>query len=86
MTINDLPYSLSISFATRTVSSDCNNTLVKILNLLGSSDTALDSALNELSANKPPDLSTSLKVSLEMTPSVCSVSDTSVGRETGKCL
>ena len=86
MTINHLPYSLSISFATRTVSSDCNNTLVKILNLLGSSDTALDSALNELSANKPLDLSTSLKVSLEITPSVCSVSDTSVGRETGKFL
>ena len=69
-----LPLNSSIiSCPTCTVSLDCNKTVPKALNWLGSSDTVLDSALNGPSAKKPPDLSTSSYVSLEMTPSVYNV-------------
>ena len=75
-----LPYSLSISFATHTVSSDCSKMLANALNLSAFSDTVVDRALNGSSANEPPDFSTSSNVSLDMTPSVYNVWLTSLGR------
>ena len=75
-----LPYSLSISFATHTVSSDYSKMLANALNFSAFSDTVVDSALNGPSANEPPDFSTSSKVSLDMTVSVYNVWLTSLGR------
>ena len=86
MTSNYLPNSLSILFATCTVSFDCNNTVLNNFKLLRSSDTVLDIALNEPSVSDPPDLAISSNVSLEITPSECNIQTISIGKTNCKRL
>ena len=81
-----LPYSLSISCPTRTVSLDCNKTELNSLNMFGSSDTLSDSALNAISVSKPPELCISSNASLEITPSVYNICVTSIGRTSFESL
>ena len=71
-----LPYSLSISVATQSVSSDCCKIVQSTLNLLESSLTTLDSAFNAPSVKKPLDLSNSSNI----TSSVYNICITSIGR------
>ena len=78
---NSPRHSSNISCPTRTVSFDCNNTVLNTLNLLGSSDTVSDSALNGPPANDPFELSTTSNIFLEMTPSVYNICVTSIGKE-----
>ena len=70
---------MSITCPTCIVSSDCNKTEMKTLNLFGSSDTVPDSALNGPSVSRL-DCSTSSNVSLEMTSSLYKISTISEGR------